>query len=114
MKVTNTPLGQAAVLSEAQRRNLQWLVDNGGMGFLDNYSRLVAGGQTASQGSWASWLHLIAKGCVSGGEKRLFVTELGRMLVKPTKPLTVQEIERRGPRSGAEMDALLEDQLGGD
>lgn len=99
-------------LSEAQYRNLRWLVDNGGMAFIDQHGRLVAGGATASQGSWKSWLFLIANGLMHGGEKRLFVTELGRAHVKPTKTVTAQESER--PTSAAEMDAMIHDQIGTD
>jgi hypothetical protein len=96
-------------LTEAQHRNLRWLVDNGGSGYLDKHSRIVAGGKVASRGSWPSWLHLIANGLVSGDEQRLFVTDYGMRHVKPTRPLTADV-----PRSGAEMDALLADQLGED
>jgi hypothetical protein len=95
-------------LTEAQHRNLLWLVDNGGVAFIDKHGRLVAGGQTASQGSWISWLHLISNGLMSGGERRLSVTDYGRQHVKPTRPITAQ------PSSAAEMDAMLHDQLGDD
>lgn len=71
-------------LTEAQNRNLRWLVGHGGSGYLDKYGRVVAGGETAPQGAWPSWLHLIAKGLVAGGESRIFVTEYGMRHATPT------------------------------
>ena len=71
-------------LTDAQSKNLNWLVDRGGSGYLDRYSRLVAGGEVAAHGSWPSWMHLMAKGLISGGEGRITVTEYGMRHAKPT------------------------------
>ena len=81
-------------LTEAQYRNLRWLVDNGGSGYIDKHGRVVAGGKTASQGSWISWLHLIVKELIEGHEQRLRVTAYGMRHVKPTRDITVQENDR--------------------
>jgi hypothetical protein len=71
-------------LTAAQERNLRWLVGHGGSGYLDKHSRVVAGGEVSSQGSWASWLHLLAKGLITGGEGRITVTEYGMRHARPT------------------------------
>lgn len=71
-------------LTKAQNRNLRWLAERGGSGYLDKFGRVVAGGETASQGSWISWLHLIVNGLVAGGEQRIYVTEYGMRHVRPT------------------------------
>lgn len=71
-------------LTDTQLRNLRWLVQHGGSGYLDRYGRLVAGGEVGSQGSWVSWMNLLSKGCIAGGEGRITVTEYGMRHAKPT------------------------------
>ena len=70
-------------LTEAQDRNLRWLVGHGGSGYLDKYGRVVAGGEVSPQGSWPSWMHLLAKGLITGGEGRIAVTDYGMRHAKP-------------------------------
>lgn len=65
-------------LTEAQERNLKWLHEQGGEGYVDKYGRVVARGENAPQGSYPAWLKLIAYGLITGLRGRLFVTEYGR------------------------------------
>ena len=71
-------------LTEAQARYLRWLVGHGGSGYLDKHSRVVAGGEVAPQGAWPSWMHLLAKGLITGSEMRITVTEYGMRHAKPS------------------------------
>lgn len=65
-------------LTEAQERNLRWLISQGGDGIVDKYGRVSAEGETAPQGSFPAWLKMIAYGLIEGKRGRLFVTEYGR------------------------------------
>jgi hypothetical protein len=71
-------------LSEAQERLLRKLAYGGGSGYLDKHSRVVIAGEVCPQGSWPSWMHLLAKGLITGGEGRISVTEYGMRHAKPT------------------------------
>jgi len=65
-------------LTDAQNKNMQWLIKRGGSGIIDRYGRVLAEGETAPQGSFPSWLKLIANGLITGEAGRLTVTDLGR------------------------------------
>lgn len=71
-------------LTEAQERLLRKLVTGGGSGYLDKHSRVVIAGEVCPQGSWPSWMHLLAKGLITGGEGRINVTDYGTRHINPT------------------------------
>jgi hypothetical protein len=71
-------------LTDSQDRYLRWLVNHGGSGYLDKHSRVVAGGEVIPQGAWPSWMHLLAKGLITGGDGRITVTEYGMRYAHPT------------------------------
>jgi len=70
-------------LTPAERRALQWLVDNRGMCQLDRYSYarpLAAPEEPRSSASPTTWLRLVARGYVAQGvaTMSLCVTAAGR------------------------------------
>lgn len=70
-------------LTDAQIEKLRWLQDRGGSGVLDRYGRLVAGGDVGHPAWQQSWLNLVAKGLLAGGDDRLTITEKGRAEMTP-------------------------------
>lgn len=70
-----------ALLTSIQRTWLQWLHDNGGSAWVDQYGRMVANGDASNQGAQVAWLHLIAKGMVHVVEQRFVLTEQGRRTI---------------------------------
>ena len=69
-------------LTKAQHKNLTWLHNRGGSAFIDGHGRLCAGGENASQGSYPSWLKLIAYGLLAGEDGRIIVTMYGEKHLK--------------------------------
>lgn len=61
-------------LSVAQHRNLKWLHEHGGSGYLDKYCRLCAGGENLPTGAWPSLLNLVANNMITGNDGRLAIT----------------------------------------
>lgn len=70
-------------LTDPQFKALRWLAARGGIGYLDGHGRVNAQGEHYQQGGWKSWLFLIARGLVAGGESRLSITDAGRAHLKP-------------------------------
>ena len=64
-------------LSDAQKENLVWLKKHGGSGYLDQFGRVVAGGEVRPQGCWVAWMNLVARGLVAGDGGRINVTDAG-------------------------------------
>lgn len=60
-----------------QRKNLLWLRERGGVGYIDRHGRVNALGEPAPRGAWIAWLNLVAAGFVTGGMRRLNITVAG-------------------------------------
>lgn len=69
-------------LTDAQLEKLRWLNERGGSGVLDRYGRMVAAGEAGHPAWQQSWLNLVAKGLLSGGNDRLTITEAGRIALQ--------------------------------
>lgn len=70
-------------LTDAQFRNLKWLYDKGGSGYIDRYGRVVAGGDVAPQGAYVAWLRMISEGLIAGDNGRIEVTPKGEQHLIP-------------------------------
>lgn len=73
------------ILTVAQHRNLKWLHEHGGSGYLDKYGRLCAGGENLPTGAWPALLNLVANGMITGYEGRLAISNLGKGYLKDFK-----------------------------
>jgi hypothetical protein len=62
-------------LTPDQRKWALWLRERGGSGYLDRYGRLIAGGEQSPQGAQISWLFLLARGYLTGGDERISITD---------------------------------------
>lgn len=71
------------ILTDAQLKRLQWLNNQGGSGFLDQYGRIVAAGEPVHQGAATAWLNLIVKGLIEAKNERFVITESGRRHLMP-------------------------------
>lgn len=65
-------------LTPDQEKWLKWFDLLGGDGVVDQYGRLVAGGEVAAQGAAVCWLKLIAGGLITGTRDRLYITAQGK------------------------------------
>jgi hypothetical protein len=73
-------------LSDAQHRNLAWLMANGGKGWLIGekvYYSPRTEGHRPCPGAPAAWLHLVARGMVEGSDGTLRITDYGRRQLNP-------------------------------
>jgi hypothetical protein len=70
-------------LTSAQFAALRWLDERGGSGYIDGHGRVHAQGENLPQGCWKAWLFLVIRGCLSGGDNRLNITDYGRSHLRP-------------------------------
>ena len=64
-------------MTDGQEKWLKWLHERGGSGYVDQYGRVVAGGEQSPQGAMVAWLKLVAAGYISGGQDRVQITHEG-------------------------------------
>lgn len=62
-------------LTRDQIKWLNWLKARGGRGFIDQYGRMCAQGESAPGGAFVCWLKLIAHGLIVGSDGILTVVE---------------------------------------
>ena len=68
-------------MTEDQLAALRWLHERGGSGVLDPHGRVLAGGESKTQGSWPCWLRLMIHGYLAGQDGRIVITDKGRTLL---------------------------------
>lgn len=75
-------------LTDAQHRNLEWLMDHEGRGYLRG--DYLHNGEDKSPGASIVWLHLMVKGLVSGSDGEVRITDYGRRVLNPLAPQPVE------------------------
>lgn len=67
-------------LTPDQKKWLDWLRERGGEGVVDRYGRVLAQGERSPTGAQVAWLHLVAKGWITGIGGRIRVSPFGDVM----------------------------------